>query len=942
MYVQNVVILMLENRSFDEYFGMFPGANGFYNNPQSTFDNLWIPGGGWIGPAVSPYRLSTFSSQQGQTPACNHGWAPQHAFFANGAMNGWALQNPNANSPVGPGPGGGNPVGCMGYYAPNDIPYHWWLAQNFALCDNYYCSFMGVTEPNRLYMISGKIPNNADFVNNPNNFNNTPPWYGEGGTGDPSPGVNWLSYADMLNTAGKSWKVYDLTGSAPPNDAPGAYNAILNPLVFFPTWSKIQTSANYVTDFNTFLNDAGTLGGLATVSWIIPQYGYSEHPNLTSWDGAVFISQVFEAILNGKNWNSTVLIVTYDENDGHFDHVAPPQPDPNADSEEFISGMSIGAGFRVPTWIISPWTFQRGICSDPYDHTSILQFLVEVTGVPCPNISNWRSSTFKSLSSAAAFDSPAPSVNVPLRPDVTTLQSNAVNRWNAAPNQQNLSIANVWQPNLLAENLVPDPPYFPPVQQGCQLIMTVPSYSQGQVLDQAQLMNSGDSATFPNALIVVVDGFEPLELTTPYAFGPLKNVPAASPPTSSCTTRVPAIAITDGNGNPVTTITCACTQIDFDPNSPANQTQSGVPQRFTFTYSLTFTDINDTVNGPFSFGAGSVEVLAVNAAFQVDITVTSFAELELVTSDDPQFYHNFDDETWYLSGELVVFPLLGGDSMFGVTLGTAGQGQNAGQADALAFINSVMTALTQNQGVIPNLPAGQISSFDQLNAQQDSISLPLYNPDLATGLPIFNFALARVHMQAQANDPATVRVFFRSFRASTTSTDYETQYAYRTYPLEGIPPTPPPPPDTKIPLLGIGYGADTNQYVTIPFFATTRIQFTDPTQPMTGQQDIPNVQVMQTPSYGVPGGGTVEAYFGCWLDINQNTKLFPITVPLSGSGVDGPFDHNSTLPIQAAFFNDLHQCLVAEISYDPITIPTDDNPQYSAWLAQRNLNLATI
>jgi phospholipase C len=111
------------------------------------------------------------------------------------------------------------------------------------------------------------------------------------------------------------------------------------------------------------------------VSWIIPDFNSSEHPENPPWDGAVLISQGLEALLAGQapNWGSTVLIVTYDESDGHFDHVPPPQPDPNNDPEEFINGasigagiLSIGAGFWVPTFVISPWTIGRGICSDPY------------------------------------------------------------------------------------------------------------------------------------------------------------------------------------------------------------------------------------------------------------------------------------------------------------------------------------------------------------------------------------------------------------------------------------------------------------------------------------------------------------------------------------------------------------------------------------------------
>jgi len=100
MDVEHVVILTMENRSFDEYFGTFPGANGFYSNPQSAFGSAWVPSpGGWTDPPVLPYRLSTYTSQQGQTPGCNHGPDAQQAFFAGGAMNGWSLPLVGGNPP---------------------------------------------------------------------------------------------------------------------------------------------------------------------------------------------------------------------------------------------------------------------------------------------------------------------------------------------------------------------------------------------------------------------------------------------------------------------------------------------------------------------------------------------------------------------------------------------------------------------------------------------------------------------------------------------------------------------------------------------------------------------------------------------------------------------------------------------------------------------------
>jgi len=245
--------------------------------------------------------------------------------------------------------------------------------------------------------------------------------------------------------------------------------------------------------------------------------------------------------------------------------------------------------------------------------------------------------------------------------------------------------------------------------------------------------------------------------------------------------------------------------------------------------------------------------------------------------------------------------------------------------------------------------SSQILSFDQLNTNEDSISLPLY-PFTATTppLPIFSFAIARVHMQAASTDPAMVRVFFRSFRASSTATGFETENAYRYRQVA---------PGYRIPLLGKGENEATGEYATIPFFATPRINLAQPWKPMTEQPiDAPNLQLVQTSG----SDGTIEAYFGCWLDINQTTPLFPIEQPADPAFIDGPFFSQSPveplpgttpLPIQGAFFNDLHQCLIADISFytpvtppDPITDdtffpPPGDNPLYSAWLAQRNLSL---
>ena len=142
---------------------------------------------------------------------------------------------------------------------------------------------------------------------------------------------------------------------------------------------------------------------LPAVSWIIPTSTQSEHPDYMPAAGAAFVASKIDAIAaNPEVWAKTAFILNYDENDGIFDHVAPPVPPPGT-PHEFVEGVPIGAGFRVPCIIVSPWTAGGWVCSQPFDHTSVLQFLEKFTGVREPNISDWRRKTFGDLTSAFRF-----------------------------------------------------------------------------------------------------------------------------------------------------------------------------------------------------------------------------------------------------------------------------------------------------------------------------------------------------------------------------------------------------------------------------------------------------------------------------------------------------------------------------------------------------------
>jgi phospholipase C len=120
---------------------------------------------------------------------------------------------------------------------------------------------------------------------------------------------------------------------------------------------------------------------------LIPTAAQCEHPDYIPASGADFVASKIEAVAaNPELWSKTVFILNYDENDGLFDHVPPSVP-PSGTPDEFVDGLPIGAGIRVPCVIVSPWTQGGFVCSDNFDHTSVLQFLERITGVREPNIS---------------------------------------------------------------------------------------------------------------------------------------------------------------------------------------------------------------------------------------------------------------------------------------------------------------------------------------------------------------------------------------------------------------------------------------------------------------------------------------------------------------------------------------------------------------------------
>lgn len=393
--IKHVVMLMQENRSFDHYFGTLAGVRGF-DDPEalklsSGRSVFYQPDDKNPDGYLLPFHLDTRSTSAQKIPSTSHAWAVQHEAWNHGRMDCWLPAHRKADGAHGPY--------CMGYYTREDIPFQFALAETFTLCDAYHCSLMGPTWPNRMYWMTGMI--DSEGRNGGPIIDNTAP----------EQGYTWTTYPERLEEAGVSWKVYQQEDNFGCN--------LLETFKSFRTAAKgsgLYTKAMLRGPEGQFEYDA-LHDKLPTVSWIIPTGYQSEHPDYMPADGAAFVASKIDAIAaNPDVWRKTLFILNYDENDGIFDHVAPPVPLPGTPGE-FVDGLPIGGGFRVPCIIVSPWTVGGWVCSQKFDHTSVLRFLEEFTGVREPNISEWRRGTFGNLGSALRFQEAG--ARPPLLPDTS-------------------------------------------------------------------------------------------------------------------------------------------------------------------------------------------------------------------------------------------------------------------------------------------------------------------------------------------------------------------------------------------------------------------------------------------------------------------------------------------------------------------------------------------
>jgi phospholipase C len=420
--VEHVVFLMQENRSFDHYFGTLRGVRGFAD-PRA----VRLPSGKpvWNQPTplgdLLPFRPEVEDLGMTFLPDPPHGWTDTHAAWNDGRYDQWV---PNKG------------VTTMTFHTRKDLPYQYALADAFTICDNYHCSVMGPTDPNRYHMWTGWVGNDANG--------------GGPVITNAEAGYDWSTYPERLERAGISWKIYqdagvglDAAGFWGFTDDPYIGNFGDNSLLYFhqyqnalagnPLAERAKTgtdiiAANREPDRLMDIFREDVMGGrLPQVSWIVAPEAYCEHPNWEPDFGAWYVSQVVDILSsNPEVWSRTALFITYDEEGGFFDHLIPPTPPASpalgrstvAITNEIFGGDPdhpagpYGLGIRVPMIVVSPWSRGGWVNSQLFDHTSLIRFLEARFalrhGIDLieTNITPWRRAVAGDLSTAFDFKTP--------------------------------------------------------------------------------------------------------------------------------------------------------------------------------------------------------------------------------------------------------------------------------------------------------------------------------------------------------------------------------------------------------------------------------------------------------------------------------------------------------------------------------------------------------
>ena len=380
--VRHIVFLIKENRTFDHYFGTFPGADGATSGVISTGERIALK----RAPDRLPHDLG-------------HDWEDARIAMHDGRMDRFDLVKDGSRN---------NQFLGMTQFLEADIPRYWSYAEHFALADRMFSSLAGPSFPNHLYTIaaqSGLALNNpdssswgcdseartrVDVVGSSGTVTREYPCFDVPTLGDSleAASVPWRYYAPVKGQSGYIWSAFDAIQHVRQG----------------PLWQS------RVVPFGQFVSDASS-GTLPAVSWLIPDFGVSEHPTVNGFsgttlsvsecDGENWTVQQINAVMQGPDWLTTAIVLTWDDFGGFYDHVPPPAVD------------GLGLGPRVPMIVLSPFAREGFVSHTVYEFASVLQ-LIE-------NRYRLKSLTSRDVEANSLLDmfdftqAPAPPLVLPLR-----------------------------------------------------------------------------------------------------------------------------------------------------------------------------------------------------------------------------------------------------------------------------------------------------------------------------------------------------------------------------------------------------------------------------------------------------------------------------------------------------------------------------------------------
>jgi phospholipase C len=341
--VDNIVIVMLENHSYDNILGMMRGrGDGFVLGPDGrpTASNPW-PKQSTFPPPSKKAVVHAFPMpnpcQEAQNP-----WNTWEAFkvsFAEGDNSGFVKSQ---SGPV-----------SMGYFEPSLLPFTNSLANTFPVCDRYFCSVGAQTYPNRRYLMGGtSLGQTRNILNNDRPPNGT--------------------MFEALNAHGISWKNY--------------YSSLPS-LLIWTYLGGLPNISSHLVNISNFFTDAAA-GTLPAVSLVDPEFGKQSEENPQDVQfGEQFLAQVVNAVMASPQWPNTMLVWCYDESGGYYDHVPPPRAvKPDGVAPVLSAGDKPGAfnryGFRVPAGVVSPYARPDYVSHVVHDHTSILKLVESKWNLP--------------------------------------------------------------------------------------------------------------------------------------------------------------------------------------------------------------------------------------------------------------------------------------------------------------------------------------------------------------------------------------------------------------------------------------------------------------------------------------------------------------------------------------------------------------------------------